>query len=476
MAKNVARGSLLGMIGQGWQMAAAFALYALLARHLGPVLFGRWRIVLSLLAWFEVFITSAMVKAATKAIGERPRDAADLSRAAYVGQAIVAAVVFLGVQLAALPIARLLSNAALAPLIRIAALDIPSFAMLMIASSIVLGAQRYERQAVAWIIYASAKVGLIALFVLAGFSLPGALVGNALSSIVGFAVMQSRMGRGSMRPAQLAQLARGLLLASGPFLALSLVEGVGQNVDLWLVSGLVPSTVSVGLYASAVVLAEVPVFLFLGLDRVIFASVTRARAEGDCEGADRNTTAAIRTAVMVTVLAIAVAASVGRQVIELVYSSAYAGAALPLVLLMVAAMGRTVQAACGEVLMAQGRGRSALGILAATVLLEVGAIAILTVRFGLVGAAAGTGVGAIVAALWSGFALRSSTGWRPVATLGRSVCAAAVVGGGLALLAPGPLLLLFAVPMAAVAYVVFLRVIGEFSAQDISAMRASVGR
>jgi O-antigen/teichoic acid export membrane protein len=476
LAKNVARGSLLGMLGQGWHMVTAFLLYAFLARRLGPSYFGQWRVVLSLLAWFEVFVTSALVRVATKEIGERPRETVRLSRAAYAGQALLAAAVFAAVELAAVPIARLLSDVSLAPLIRIAALDIPLYAMLMIASGIVLGAQRYERQAVAWLVYATAKAGLIALLVAAGFSLPGALVGNALSSLVGFAALVSRPGRLRMAVRELAPLAWGMLVASLPFLALALVEGVGNNVDLWLVSAVVANRAAVGLYASAAVLAEVPVFLFLGLNRVIFASVVRARADGDCEGADAYATAAVRTAMIVTVAAVALAASVGRQAIDLVYSAAYAGAFLPLVLLMTAGMGRTVRATCTEVLMATGKRGSALAILGATVALEIVAVAVLAGRFGLTGAAAGTAASAGVAAIWAGVALRSATGRRPLATLARSTAAAMVVGGGLVLTAPSPLLLVVAVPVALAVYIALLHLFGEFSAEDRASIRASMGR
>lgn len=476
MAKNVARGSLIGMVGQGWHMVTAFLLYAFLARRLGPDLFGQWRLVLSLLAWFEVFVASALVKVVTREIGARPAEGARISRAAYLGQSLVALAVFAAVQAAAGPIAGLLGDATLAPLIRIAALDIPLYGMLSIASAIVLGRQRYERQGVAWLIYATAKAGLIAGLVAAGFSVQGALVGNALSSVVGFAAMVTWRARPRFEYAGALRLVREMLVASVPFLALSLIDGVGANADLWLVSGLVANGAAVGLYASAVVLAEVPVFLFLGLNRVIFASVVTARAEGDCDGADVYATAAVRTAIVVTVFAVAVVASVGRQTIQLVYSSAYAGALVPLIWLMVAGMGRTVQATCSEVLMAQGRRRVALGILGATVLFEIVAVSLLTVRYGLVGAAAGTAASAAVAGVAAGLALRRATGTRPLLTLARSVAAALVVGAALALLAPSPVLLLAAVPLAAAAYAGILWLTREIGPRDLASMRAATGR
>jgi len=475
LSKNVARGSLLGMLGQGWHLVTAFLLYAFLARALGPSVFGRWSVVLSLLAWFEVVVTSALVRVATKEISEAPQDAPRLARSAYVGQAVVAMAVFLAVIVGAGPIAQALSDPSLAPLIRIAALDIPLYGLFMIASSVVLGMQRYERQGVARIIYATAKAVFIAALVAAGFSITGALIGNALSSLVGVAALAVHPGARRERLAELWSVARTMMATSVPFLVLSLVEGVGQHADLWLVFALVPDRVSVGQYAAAAVLAEIPVFLFLGLNRVIFPSVVGARADGDAGRAGMYAKQAIRTALIVTVIAVAFVASAGRQAIEIVYSAAYLPAFVPLVLLMVAGLGRTIQTTGTEVLMAQGRRRVALGILSGTVVVQIASVAWLATRSGLVGAAAGAAASAIAAALLVALALRSQLGWAPVATLARSVAAASLVGTAVALLPVAPIALPVVFLVGGAAYLGLLRLFGEFSAADRASMRSALG-
>lgn len=476
MARNVARGSLLGMLGQGWHLVTAFLLYAFLARRLGPALFGQWSLVLSLLAWFEVFVTSAIARVTTKEISESPDDAARVTHAAYLGQTVVAAVVVAVVVVAAGPIAAALAAPSLAPLIRISTLDIPLYGLLTIASAVVLGRQRYERQGIAWFAYATAKAGLIAAFVLAGASVPGALVANALSSLVGFAALFLAPGPRTDRLAGTWALARGMLVASWPFLAVALLDGVGQHVDLWLVSGIVSVPTQVGLYAAATVLAGIPLFLFLGLNRVIFPSVIEARASGDVERADRYATQAFRTAVIISVVAVALAVAVGRQAIEVVYSSLYDAAYVPLALLMVAGTGRTLQAVCTEVLLAQARRGTALVILAGTVLLEIVAVAVLAMRAGAAGAAAGAAVAGVAAAAFASLALTRSLGAAPLATFARSVAAAGAVGGVLALASPPAPWLALALPLAVAAYVALLLAMREFSPDDLAAMRAAVGR
>lgn len=474
---------MLGIVGQGWHLVMALLVQVLVARVFGPALFGTWQVVLSVLGWFEILIQAGIGRVTTKAISEDPERCRTLSWAAYAAQMCVALAAFLALIVAAGPIARALGNPSYAPLLRIASLDIPLFGLFMVASSVVLGVERFERQGVAWIVYATAKAAFIAAFVLVGYSVAGALVGNALSSLIGFAVVFIPASGERPSREQTIELARWMLVASVPFLTLALMGGA-QSADLWLVSAMVPSRVLVGYYASATVLAEIPVFLFLGLNRVIFPSVARARAGGDPELAAHYTKQAIRLALIVTVAAVAFIAAAGRQVIVLIYGAKFVAAYVPVVLLMGSGMGRTIRGTCTEVLMAEDRRRQVLAILSVTVLLEVGLVVVLTPRFGLNGAAAGTAVSALIAGVWGMVLLRSSIGVRPLATFARSVAASAVIAVGIAFVIPpvtAPVAVLLpatvgCLALAGVLYLGGLWVLGEFSADDIASVRTALGR
>jgi len=473
---NVARGSLLGIAAQAWHLLTAFFLYAFLARQLGPAHFGEWRVVLSVLAWFEIFLTSALIQVTTKALTERPAERPRIARSAYFAQSLVALAVFALVQLLAGPIGRGLSDPALGTFLRIAALDIPLYAIFMVSTSVLLGGERFERQTVSWIIYATAKFVCIAVLVAIGFSVEGALIGNALSSLVGIAAAFVPVGGKRDKLSSLFPVARGLALGSVPFLVLSLVQGVGQSADLWLVSAVVTNAVAVGWYASATVLAEVPVFLFEGLNRVVFPAVTRASAEGDHWLASRYAIQGVRLAVMVTALSVAVIAGTGREALTLLYSSAYVGAFMPLVILMGAGMGRTIRATCTDVLMATEQRRAALTILVGTIALEFVLLAILAPRYGLVGAAAAAAVAAVIGAILAAWQLRDMLGTRPVKTLARSAIAAVTVAFVLVQMQiPAPWLPI-AYPAVALVFFGLLVLMREFDSDDIASITKATGR
>jgi len=473
---SVARGTLLGLAGQAWHLVTAFLLYAFLARQLGPATFGEWRVVLSVLNWFEIVLNSGLVKAATQVIAEAPERTSRIGRATYAGQIAAAIGVFVVMILMAGPIASSLSDPELATLIRISALDLPVYGLFLGAMAVLFGTHRYDRQVVSSIVYATAKLVAIGVLVAVGFSVQGALIGNAIASVVGLAAAFVPLGRRSEHAEPMAPVLRAMAMAAVSFLALDLLEGLGASADLWVVSALVVNATMVGWYASASVLAEVPKFLFAGLNRVLFPSVASAKAEGDERLASHYAVQAVRLGLMVTIFGVAVIAATGRQALTLLYSDAYAGAYVPLAVLMVAAMGRVVRTSCTEVLMARGRRRVPIIILVVSVALEVVLLVALAARFGIVGAAVAVAIAAIVAGLWASFTLRDMLGWRPVYTLVRTGLAAAIVGVALFWIAPSPLGILVAYPVASVAYAGLLVLLREISQEDVGSVRTALGR
>ncbi len=469
---NLARGTLLSIGGQAWQLVTALLLYKFLANELGVAGVGKWRLALSVLNYFELLVNSGLVKVVTKRIADTPDDAPRIERSAYLGQMALATVLFGVAVILAGPIAARLEDPSLAFLLRVAALDIPVVAAFMVATAVLLGVRRFERQAFGMAIYATAKFLAIGFLVWRGFSVPGALIGNALASVVGFAVTFEMWRSAKTTFGESVAGARSLGRASIPFFAQSMIEGVSSYADLWFVGATLVSNVAVGLYGSAAALAEMQAFLFTGLHRALFPSIARVHAEKDEHLVGRYTTQAIRLALFVGMLGIAVIAATGGQALRFVYSSAFAAAAVPFVLLMVAAGGQNVRATISEVLMARDRRALTLTLMSGSVVFEIVLLVLMTSRFGLVGAAgaaAATGVIAAAASLW---VVRDLVGWRIALTFVRCAVAAAVVGVLLALVNPTPIWLLAAYPVAAIVYGGILVALGEIDKSDLGSIRA----
>ena len=469
---SLARGTMLGVTAQVWHLLTAFVLFHFLSKELGPAGFGKWRVALSVLLYFEMVVDTGIVQVATKRLAEAPDDAPRLERAAYLGQAVLAGVLFVAAMVLAGPIASALNDPSLEFLLRIAALDIPLVAAFMIAGAILLGHHRFGRQAFGMSVYATAKFLAIGFLVWKGFSVPGALIGNAIASVVGFAVMFQFWPRARVKLQETVAEARGMGVAAVPFVGQTLIAGVEYESALWFVQAFAGS-VSSGLFGAAAALAEIPTFLFAGLSRALFPSVARADAEKDEALISVYMTQSLRLALLVTVLGIAVIAATGEALLTFIYTAAFAGAAVPFAILMVASCGRNVRATCTDVMMARGRRKAVLTLLAASTVLEVVLLFIAVPRYGLVGAASAAAIAAVIAGIVGVYAVRQLVRPRVGLTLLRSIVAAAIVGAGLAMLAPSGVWLIPAYVAAALVYAALLIALQELDRADLDSIRAA---
>jgi O-antigen/teichoic acid export membrane protein len=265
-------------------------------------------------------------------------------------------------------------------------------------------------------------------------------------------------------------------VASVPFITLSLVSGLGRSADLWLVSATVASAVAVGWYASATVLAEVPVFIFDGLSRVLFPSIARSLSEDDKALSSRYAVQSVRLGIMVTVLVAGLVVGCGRQILQFIYSAQFLGAYLPFAILTIASIGRVIQSVCTQILMAQDRRVLANTILVVTLAIQLVLLAVASVRYGAVGAATAATAAALLAGAWSALAIRDLLGAKPLATLARCAAAAAVVAVAIYNVPFAPVYVLIALPVGAAVYLGLITVFGEIGREDYAAVRAAIGR
>ena len=472
---SVARGTVLGIAAQFWQLVTAFLLYHFLAELLGPSGFGQWRVTLSVLNYFEMLLYSGLVQVASKRLAENPGNRAVIERGSYFAQALFAGTLFVALQLGAGAIASVLREPGLEPFIRIAALDLPLVAAFVLASNIRLGRHDFARQAFGMTVYSTAKFVAIGALVWRGFSVPGALVGNAIASIVGFIVMFTPWERVHVSFKRTLSEARGMGLEAVPFLTQSLVSGVFSDSGLWFVQAFKGSATA-GLYGAAAALSEISTFLFAGLSRVLFPSVARAGAEREEGLVARYATQGVRLALLISVLGVAVIAATGREALVFVYTVAFAAAAPAFTVLMVAAVGHNVRETCTSVLMARGQRRQALTIVIVSTVFEVVLLAVVTPVFGLVGAASVAALSAVVAGTAAAWTLRGLLGGRIGWTLLRTVAAGAVVGAGLALAHPTGFWLIPAYLVAVAIYVALLLLFREIDSDDLLSLRTVTTR
>ncbi|RJQ53051.1 MAG: hypothetical protein C4521_09145 [Actinobacteria bacterium] len=458
------------MGNQAWFLVTTLVLYAYLARYFGPSDFGEWRVAITLLAWVELFVDSGVNRMAAKMAAEGHIERKGSYVRVYVVQAGFAFFVLAAMLVLSWPIGRLMSDSSLAALLRIAAVDIPFYAGFSLARSILIAKNRLPRWALGMFVYPLARLFAIAALVAGGYGLVGALLGNAVASLVGFAVSIVPFKATMTERRSTRRLYTHAVWASFPFLLIGMLTSLPASLDLWVLKAFLGRSPGTGFYAAAGAFAEVPTFLFVGLHSVLFPSLAQVTAEGDSVQASRYSVQAMRLALVVTLFGVAVTVTTGRQLLSLVYSPSFAPAFVPLILLMLAAVSRTVARTCSEIMLARGRSRETIALFAGLVVIEGLLLLLLIPRLGMVGAALSALLASSVVALVSTLRLGELVGLRPFVTLARASAAALGAGILLAMLPIPDRALPVAYAIGGLAYVGILFGLQEAKREDVASV------
>ncbi len=295
----------LRLAGGGLQVVLArAAFYALgylatvaLARGLGPVDYGAYGVVLSVLVWVEQVSRFTLAPAAAKLIPQV--DDGDAVATAALGASLALFTALLGALWIVAPLAGGAVNVREGPfLLRLAALDLPVFGAYVACQGICQGRRQFPSTARAEMVYSAAKLAGVLALLAAGLTVAGALVVNVLASVAGLAALAprvlSRLGRWS--GTALARLLPTAARLGFYMLALQTVAAI----DLWSLTALTGpgERAVVGAYVAARTVALVPSLVLLALSEVLLPSLSGALALGDRQAARRYLEATARCLVV----------------------------------------------------------------------------------------------------------------------------------------------------------------------------------
>lgn len=322
---RLARGTIFSVTAQIAAAALGFGLTLFLARRLGPATFGRYGVVISFLAWAEFLVITGIPDAAARAIAAEGDRRRGVLRAGLQLEALFAAMLFALFWLTAPWFSStLFHNPSLTGPFRLAALDIPFYALFSIYLGYIRGIRGFARQSGAIVFYAAAKFLSVTVLILAGFSLKGALLGNAAGSLAALLLARLMVSADLSRsPARRNYPARALTGYALPLVAGVLLYNALISVDLWMVERLVAQDSEVGLYTAAWNMARTPYFLFMGLAVVLFPALSRFHADGDREKSRRTLEEACRLYLIIAVPLVLFAALTSSELMGLAFNHAY---------------------------------------------------------------------------------------------------------------------------------------------------------
>ena len=383
-SRGLGRGTALGVVATGLDRVAALGIALWLPRHLGLDDYGRYTLVITLLAFCQTLPDASLESVLVARIAREGRGGAELAGAAVP----VRATMSLAFGIAGLTAIGLATGDA-----RLAVAGAPWAAGLWLVASnpyraLLRGQFRLGRYLGVVAVQSVAMIGALAIVVRSGAGLTGVLATGAAGGAAAF-VSGWLLGGTGARPRLDPDVARTLVIAAAPLAATGfVVVGAQQVVQVLLLRIHGPAALGLlggaGRFVDAVTL--LPQAVVVGLLPVL------ARIAGT-----PSTTYAAREAARVLALLLAPAAAAlamwAAPALTTLLGPTFAAAAP--VLRVLAAVG--LLAGSGQVLtallVAEGRERLLLGATGVSALLTVALGAALVPPFGPVGAAAAAALG-----------------------------------------------------------------------------------
>jgi O-antigen/teichoic acid export membrane protein len=394
---KLGRATILLLLSQTIFLAAGLAVNLGLARLLGVIDYGRFGLVLSVLVIAELFVITGIPEVVQKFGGERPAAMAQLVKKTLRWQALYTVLVFAAFELAAPGIARLLRDPGLTTLLRLAGLDLIVYGLYKYFLGVQNGLHRFAQYTWLGITYSLVRVASILVLVWLGFSVPGALIGNAVASAAAL-LLALIFYRPPQEPAEPQPLRYGAWAAQ------NVLYFVGLNaffaIDLWFVKYFL-SAEEVGLYVSAAVLAKLSYFMSIAISAVLLPSLSRAIALRDEKRASELAQDTLRYLLIFLTLANVIVALTAKELIALFFGEAFIAAAPVLRVLMAGLSGVTLMAVINTIMIARNRMAACFAMVAALVVVDVVLSLFLVPRLQLLGGAIAT---SLVGLLGAGFA------------------------------------------------------------------------
>lgn len=330
---TAARGTVWLSLAHGSLMLAGYVIAVVLARELGPALYGAYGIVYSVLLGAELIGRLGVPQALSRLIAEGEERAHELEGTGLTLTLVINIPLFVAFWLLAPMLGALFRVEDGATLFRVAALDIPFFGMYVAASHILNGHRSFAQESFGVVTYATARVVGILILLMVGVTIVGALIVNAASSIVALAYVGWRVGGRSFRPTLRHQ--RDLIRLAVPVGLFALGSQLLVSLDLWSLNALGTQVADAekGLYVAATNLARLANVAGFVMLAVLVPSVARALAAGDSEVVRRATQGAGRLLAVMLLPVCAVAAAEAPEVMTLVFSETYRQGAPLLVIL-----------------------------------------------------------------------------------------------------------------------------------------------
>jgi len=395
--RRAARGTLQLMIGSMCLLACGYLVAIILARGLGPVQYGIYGIILSVLVWIEQIGRFGVPEAVTKLIPEDVGRAPLVEHTAQTLLLMVFLLLFVLSWIAAPMLAHLFQIPEGTNLFRLAILDVPVSGIYFAFQGILTGRRNFGGLSGGLAVYGLTKlVGIVIVWFL-GISVFWALIVNILGTVGALLFLAIRIGFKGFR-LSCAHM-RSILGLAFPVGLCFMTAQVLSNLDLWSLKVLGSEAGEiVGNYVAALNVARVPALVFAVVNGVVLPSISMALAQQNATLARHYVQGAGRFLWVTLLPSCVLIALTAEDLMVFLFSSHYAAGASFLVLQVFGFALFGVAHVFSEMLIARGNAYLTAGATLSHIPVALFLNFILIPHFGAIGASAALTLTAFVRA------------------------------------------------------------------------------
>lgn len=385
---SLGKGTFYLTVASGVLFVVGYIIHFGLARYVGPVEYGLYGLVVSLMTTVNLLLSSGLPQAAAKYIAEDKAEIGPIIKDSKRLQGGLCILLFGLSFVFASIVSGLLNEPKLARYIMLSAFAIPVYAFYSIYEGYLNGLRQFGKQAKAAIGYSVGKLAAVFALVALGLGVGGAILGNAFGAVVGLLLVRKSLG-----PVNKAENTFGWRKLVGFSFSTSLISVMLfllLNIDLYAVKFLGGVQAEVGYYTSASNLARLPYFLFGGLAFALLPSISRSVSMNNSSLTKSYIQQSMRYLLLLLTPGILLVSATSADLITLVYSSTYVEAATALRVLMFGVAMITILMVLTYIINGSGKPWVALRIILVLLALDIGLSMFLVPKYGLLGAASAT--------------------------------------------------------------------------------------
>ncbi|MBI2580191.1 polysaccharide biosynthesis protein [Candidatus Woesearchaeota archaeon] len=450
-----------------------------LGRYLGPELYGKYGVILSVATVMNIILTPGITQAIAKFVAEKKEDAGAITAAMLKRQLATGLLLTLLYFAMAIPLTAALKDKSLLQLLWILTPMALIYGTTAAYSGYLTGLGKFFEQSAQLIIYSTSR--LLLTFILAYFfSLAGAIAALPASALIALAYTAIAAKPKAEESQTAAYPLKRIYKLALPIAIFSGLITIFMSTDLLMVQALLHDAKITGYYTAASTVARIPFFVLTALGMVMLPTVAKklaSRQDSKIAMAEARmfVQRAIRYVLMLLLPGTAVIIATAKLLAMLLYGSGYAHAAQPLAILAAGTAAMTLAYLLATVLNASGKSATAAAISAVMLIATVAANIIAIPQYGMKGAAIAMTAASIAGAIIFAAITRMHIGKFVKYGSLLKITAASVVLFAIAKAVPLQNKFLLPVEYAVLGliYIIMLAAMGEISSKDVKDIKAS---